>query len=167
MATQAVLISMGVIDADGDRATIPIYGTFDDATATLGSLAAWAAARVSQLDPVLDVQVVSMGITIYPTLPGGIKLTPNAGSDVEKTGLFTFGLFGLAASKSHSIDVPGFLPSKFVGDNVNTSDAAVQAFYNGYLAPYGTVIPTETTFSSPLSTFRKAVKSFRKLGKRP
>src|SRR5512142_2364742 len=111
MAEQPVLISYSITDADGDRASMPVYGTYDDATATIGTITAWAAARCSQLDAVCDGQIVSMAITLYPSLPGGIKGAANAGSDVEKTALFTFGLGGLASAKSHGMYVPAWLPA--------------------------------------------------------
>lgn len=164
MATQAVVISFSAQDADGDRASMPIYGLFDDATATLSSLAAWAAARASQLDAIMDVMLTSMGITIYPALPGGLKGAPNAGSDVERGALFTFGFTGLASNKSHGLEVPGFLPSKYSGDEVNLSDAAVIAFKNGLLPAYGTVIPCDPNFANGYYTLRRARKTFRKHG---
>lgn len=166
MATQAIIVSYSVVDADGDRASMPIYGLFDDATATISSIEAWAAARAGQLDAILDGQIVAEGITIYPALPGGLKVAPNPGSDVEKTALFTWGLGGLAAGHSQGMDIPAFLPSKFVGDVVNTADAAVTAFVNGILPPFGTITPTNEDWSTGLYSLRRAVKSFRKVGRR-
>lgn len=166
MATQAIIVSYSIVDADGDRASMPIYGLFDDSTATLSSIVAWAAARAAQIDAILDGQIVAENLTIYPTLPGGLKTSPNAGSDVEKTALFTWGLGGIAASHSQGMDIPAFLPSKFVGDAVNTVDTAVAAFVTGILPPFGTVTPTNEDWSSGLYSLRKAVKSFRKLGRR-
>lgn len=165
MAQQAILISYSILDADGDRASMPIYGQYDDGSATLSSIAAWAAARAGDIDAICDGQIVSEAITLYPALPGGLKSAPNADSDVERTALFTFGLSSLAVAKSHGIDLPAFLPSKYLGDLVNTADTDVAAFVSGLLPSYGTIIPTSEEFLVGLATLRKARKSFRKLGR--
>lgn len=166
MAIQKILATYSVQDADGDRASIPIYGTFDDATATLGSIAAWVAARADDIDNILDAQIVSMGYTIFPTLPISLKIAPNAGSDVEKTGLFTFNL-DVSPVRAFGVDVPGFLPSKFAGDLINFADAEVVAFVAGLTPPYGTITPKDERWSYSIAAARKGVKSFRKLGVRP
>lgn len=164
MAIQKCIVSFSVLDADGDRASLPIYGSFDDASATLSSLASWAAARAAQLDPIIDGQIVNEAITIYPVLPGGLKGAPVAGSDVEKGGLLTWNL-SVTPTRAYGQELPAFKVSKFVGDLVNVSDADVAAWITGLSSPFGTVTPTGDQFAYPFQSVRKAVKSFRKIGK--
>ncbi len=162
MATQAMIVSFAVQDADGDRSSVPIYGTFDDGVATLSSLAAWCAARASDLDGILDGQIVGLSKTLFQALPGGLKPTPNTGSDVERGAIFTYALSGLAASHSHGIEVPAFLPTIYSGDAINFGNAALIAWIAGLTPPYGTVTPTNEDWTSNIASVRRGRKTFRK-----
>lgn len=161
MALQAVIVSISVEDADGDRASIPIYGVFEDSTVTLSQLLAWASARVSQTDAVTDGRITAMSVQLYPALPT-VKGSAVAGSDVERGALFTFALNGLASNKSQSIEVPAFKTAYYVGDGVDNAATDVANWLAGILPPFGTVAVTSEEFYAQLTSLRRSRKSFRK-----
>lgn len=160
MASQSILVSFTVQDADGDRASIPIYGIFDDATATLSALIAWVAARAAQLDSVLGAQILSESITLYPALPGGLKVSPVAGIDVERYAHLTWNTAGVPV-RAYGQDLPGAKDAVFTGDLVNVAQADMAAWIAGIAPPYGTIIPVTERFTFGLTTVRQGVKAFR------
>lgn len=162
MATQAIIVSYGVQDADGDRKTVPVYGYFDDGVATLASIAAWVAARAADLDDILDGQIVSISKTLYQSLPGGLKPAPNVGSDTERGAILTYALSGLSAAHSYTQEIPALLPAIYAGDGLDFGNAALVAWIAGLTPPYGTITPTEENWASALASVRRGRKSFRK-----
>lgn len=160
MAVQAVLVSFTVQDADGDRASIPIYGLYDDATATLSSLAAWVAARAAQLDAVTGSKILSESITLFPALPGGLKGAAVAGNDVERYAHLTWDTAS-SPVRAYGQDLPGAKDAVFTGDIVNVAQTDMAAWITGIAPPYGTVTPTTERFVFGLTTVRKGTKEFR------
>lgn len=166
MAIQNAILSFSVLDADGDKASIPVYVHYDDATATLAAIQAFMAARASQLDAVLAGQITSMGITIFPALPGGLKGAPVAGSDVERTALLTWDTAS-SPVRAYGMDLPAAKDAVFTGDLVNVAQADMAAFITGMSPPPGTLVPTDERLAFSLVRVRSGRKSFRKLGRRP
>lgn len=164
MTVQNAIHTITLQDADGDQASLPLYVTYDDATATLSSLAAYMAARVADLDAITDAQIVKQSLLLQNALPGGIKTSPVAGSDVERTGLITFNLL-TPSGKAYGMDIPGFKSSKFSGDAINLADADVSTWTTNMISTSGTMKHLNDLWSSVFSTVRKGVKSFRKLGR--
>src|ERR1700693_2537024 len=105
MAAAFAIVSLRIKDAVGVVKAYEEYVSYDTATATLATIAAAAAGVATNLDPVTDGQIVSLGIKLYQALPGGLKGAPVAGSDIEETGLFTFNT-SAPGGKVYSIDVP-------------------------------------------------------------
>jgi hypothetical protein len=164
MASVNVILSYALEDADGDRASLPIYGRFDDATATLSSLEAYLAATAADLDAITDVKIIGQALTIVPTLPSGLKADAVDGSDVEKTGLITYALHD-PSNKSYGQDIPGFFQAGFVGDVIDQTDTNVAQWITRNLTA-GTVLHLNDLWSTYFTAVRRAVKSFRKLGRR-
>ncbi len=164
MGIQNVLITYTVQDADGDSASVPLYGTFDDVTVDLAALSGYAQARASELNDITDVKPTKISITVYPALPSGMKATPVAGSDVEKTGLLTFNLTS-PTGKAYSQDIPGFFDAGFAGDTVNPVGTEIEAWVDSMTSPSLAVRITNNFWTSTLENLRRGLKSFRKLGR--
>lgn len=166
MATQNILYTFGFKDAKGKPATVPVYGQFDDATATLSQLTAYASTTLLKLDAVTEAQATYVAITLYPSLPGsGIKTAPVAGCDVEESGLLTYQLT-TPSSRSYGQDIPAFLQSAFVNGVIDLADTDVAAWTAQMLNTGTVVLPTNDFFASTLAAITRGVKSFRKLGRK-
>lgn len=160
MAFQTVLVSFTLEDADGDRASMPIYGLYDDATATLASLAAWVAARAAQLDAVVGSKLISESITLFTALPGGLKASAVAGNDVERYAHLTWNT-NSSPIRAYGQDLPGAKDAVFTGDIVNVAQADMAAWIAGIAPPYGTITPKDERFAFSLVNVRKGTKNFR------
>lgn len=165
MAQQRFLSSWTVEDAKGRKASVPIYGLYNDATTDLAALLAWMDSMSVLIDNVTEAKVISQTLQIYPQLGAGLKATPVANCDVQETGLFTFPLAGLTA-KSYSIDIPALIQAAFVGDEINTANTAVDAFLTEINNSASGIGATDDVWSHFLEVVRKARKAFRKLGGR-
>ncbi|GJQ33882.1 MAG: hypothetical protein HBSAPP04_27210 [Ignavibacteriaceae bacterium] len=159
MALQPVLLSYTIEDDKGKRASCPVYGVFDDATATIASLLAYNSATVSELDAITEGKIISGSMTLYPTLPVGLKASPVANSDVEESGLLTF--VTSAYGKAYGQDVPAFIQTAFVDEAIDETDVAVAAWVSRMITS-GTIIHSNNFFQATLSSLRKGRKSFRK-----
>jgi len=157
-----ILVSYTLRDVRGSKKSFPVYGQFNAATATLADLLTWADDMALDLDAITGAQVISESLTIYQTLPGGLKGAPVAGSDVEQTGLFTFPLTNLP-SKVFTYDVPGLSDALAVSDSIDLADGDVIAF-TGLIgnAVGATIVPTNDIWSTYLDEVIKGKVSFRK-----
>jgi len=164
MAIQNVLISYTLQDADGDQASLPTYGTYDDASVTLADIVSYAGANAALLDAITDVKINKMAVTIFPALPGGLKADPVAGSDVEKTAVLTLNL-DAPAGKAYTQDIPGFYLAGFTGDEVNKLAAAVEDWVNQMKSAITDVKMTNNFWTSKFTGLRRGFKSMRKLGR--
>lgn len=165
MAFQKALVSYTIEDDKGYKGSLPLYMLYDDATATLAGILSTVDSMNTLVDNITEGKIVSVGITLYPTLGAGLKATPVANSDVEESGLFTFPLLNLP-SKSFSIDVPALIQAAFVDDAINTANTAIAAWLDEVNNGSSTLVVFNDVWSSGLDTVRKARKSFRKFGKR-
>jgi hypothetical protein len=165
MALQKVLMSFTIEDAKGYKGSLPIYGTYDDATATLASVLAYIDTMATLVDAITEGKVISQSLVLYPTLGAGLKADPVANSDVQESGLFTFPMANLP-SKSFSIDVPALIQAAFVADNINTANVAIAAWLDEINNNTAEIRATNDIWTTFLNPVRKAVKSFRKFGKR-
>jgi len=160
MATVNVIYSMTVQDAKGSRASIPIYALLDTAT-TIGALEGAMATFSEYFDSLTEAKIVGHSISLELTPAVTWKAAAVANSDVEEGALFSFPLTNLP-SKSYGVEIPAFLQSKFVGNEVDTADIAVADLITALTTP-GTINPMNNLWSSTLaSPVRKAYKTFRK-----
>lgn len=158
MTTNCIL-TYSILDADGNRQSLPVYGQFDETTVTLSALLAYLAVTASDLDAVTDGQIVYQSLTISPPLPGGLKSSPVAGSNVQETGLISFST--ATPNRSYGQDIPAFIQAGFDGMNIVLSNAAVETWTDRMVNSGTTIIPT-SNFWSTLEGVLRGRKTFRK-----
>ncbi len=164
--TTNVIYSWTFKDAKGKPASVPVYGTFDEATVTLAQLMAYASTTLLKLDPLTEGQATQVAITLFPSLPSsGIKTAPVAGSDVEETGLLTYQLTS-PLNRSFGQDIPAFTQSKFTNGVITLTDTEVIAWRDQMLNHTTYVVPSNEYWASTLNALLRGVKSFRKLGRK-
>lgn len=162
MATRQATVSLQFIDAAGKTTSMPVYVTFDDATATLSSIAAAVATLIDEVDDVTDCQVTKASYTINQAVPGsGIKTAPVAGSNVQETGLFTFPVLG--SNYKIGIAVPG-VAAAIQDQGVIPISGVAEAFTDRVMATGGTLAVVEPISLHTLGEVRSAVVTFRKHG---
>ena len=160
MATVNVIYSMTIEDAKGSRASIPIYALLDTAT-TVGALDAAMATFSEYFDSLTEGRIIGHSVSLELTPAITWKAAAVANSDVEEGALFSFPLAALP-SKSYGVEIPAFLQSKFVGNEVDVTDLAVADLITNLTNP-STINPQNNLWSSTLaSPPRKAYKTFRK-----
>jgi len=160
MAIQHAILSISVEDADGNQKSFADYISYNDATATLSSLAAAVSAEVATFDAVTDAKVLSATLALEYVLPEGLKTDPEVGSNVQESGLLNFDTDspdGLTYSQA----IPAMKQAGFTGKTVNGGQTDVAAWV--------TLVTTVGTFSSlddrrafRLISLRRGRKSFRK-----
>lgn len=160
MAIQNAVISYRIQDATGVVKSYPDYITFDDATATLSSLQTYAQATAVLLDAVTAGKITGVSLTLFQTLPGGLKANPIAGSDVEETGLFTYNT--TIANRSYGEDIPAIEQSLLAGKNIDLNNVDVMAWTAHQLNQALAAKPTSEEWASTFTSVRTAQKTFRK-----
>lgn len=103
MATVPVRLSASIVDEWGIEQSTAFYAQADDSQ-TIAALDTEADAWVTALDATTDGVIRDARVTLFPTLPGGIKATAAAGSRVEQTGLLGFNAAG--SNKRYSAAIP-------------------------------------------------------------
>jgi len=155
------VITISIVDNDGDRRSLPIYMPTG---LTLAQLNDGAAQIAAQVDAVIDGQIIEMSVTHNVTLPGGLKAGPVAFCEVQKGALFSF--FAAGTNRTYSTYIPTFRPDLFINDDVDSSDADVSVLETNYLDGWGltgggTLAPSDE-YGNDLTFLKKAVKTFRK-----
>ncbi len=161
MATQHAVASFRLKDDAGVIKAFEDYVSYDDATATLVSIAAGMSAIAALLDPITDCQILSMGLRLVYSLPAGLKAAPVANSDVEETGLYTF-LTNLPQARAYGQDIPAVPASFLVGKNINTAQADVANWLNMQLSAVGTLRHMDNRYAGYFTALKSAQKTFRK-----
>lgn len=157
MAIKNASASFQLLDADGSSKACDVPFKYDDATATLASIATWIQGLGVAIDSVTDGQITKIRISLLIPLPGGIKASPNANSVNERTGLITFSASG--TPNAYGVDVPGFLPSLFAGDALPSAGAV--ATLESYLTTVsGTIVATDR-YGNALVARKRGKKTFR------
>lgn len=161
MAIVNVLQTVTFLDADGNRSSMPLYYVFDDTSLTLAQLRSEAQTNVSQLDAISDGQVVGTTLTLSLALPGGLKASPAAGSNVQETGLNTFNLI-TPAGKAFAYDIPAIAQVVLSGKTINQGNAGWQAWRDRIVNQAISINFRNNLWNSSLLSIRTAVKTFRK-----
>jgi hypothetical protein len=160
MSDQFLTHSITILDADGNRKSIPIYEKYDSA-ATLSSILAYVATTLGFLDLILDGQIVKQQVTLEVALPSGLKSAPVAGSNVQESGLITY-LTTAPIKRSFGQDIPAFAQTKFTGKVINLADTDVANWTGRMVATGTTLLATNQDFLATLLSAPKGVKTFRK-----
>lgn len=162
MATQFAVASFRILDAVGVSKSWETYVSYDDATATLSSLAAAMSVLCSAVDDVSDGQVTAMGLRLMMTLPeSGIKTAPVAGSDIEETGLFTF-LTSAPGGKAYGSDVPAIAQSILTGRSITVASGVGKTFCDLLVNNSATFRHRDNKLGATLDSIKSAQKTFRK-----
>lgn len=154
------IISIGVKDADGDHKTVPIF--VPSGVYTPAEITAYAQELASDLDAITDMKIDEITMTLRIALPGGLKASPIALSEVQKGALISYSAEN--TTYKHSTFLPGVTPSLFngdvltlAGDVVTFNDAVVGGFLVG-----ATTVEASDKDGNDLTDTVKATKRFRK-----
>lgn len=159
MAIKQAAVSVSVLDAVGVVKATDVPFKFDDATATLANLIAWASGLGLAIDTVSEGQVTKIRLIISIPVPGGVKANPVANSDVEETGLLTFN--ASSTPNAYGFDLPSFVQSAFTGGKIDLANADVAALVSYLTVPSNTIVGTDR-YGNALATVRQGNKTFRK-----
>lgn len=159
MANLNAILSYTLQDADGERTAFPYYATVSDAD-SLATLQGESDAYATLLDAITDGQIVKQRLIVEFPVTGGLKGAPVAGSEIERTGLFTYPLTALVG-KVFSQDIPAFKYTLFVGNKINLMDLDVAA-WTGASIFSGSTPGQNNLWSSTLQAVRTGRKTFRK-----
>jgi len=162
MATRALTVSFQILDDAGKTASMPVYTIFDDATATLSSIAAAVATLADDIDDIIDGQIVKISYTISQALPvSGIKTEPVSGSNVQETGLFSFPV--LETAYKFAVAVPS-VAAAVQDQGVIPITGVAQTFTDRASNDATTLTFVEPISQQGLGVVRKAGVTFRKHG---
>lgn len=149
------LLSMAVVDADGDSKRVQV---FLPAATTQAAIVTFSDSFSALLDAVIDGQITDISYTISVPVPGGLKASPVANSEVQKGALFSF----LNASRyKWGQYIPTWIPANFTGDEVDLEATGVAAFLAAYTAGLAGTNPTNG-YSDDLTSLAGNRKAFRK-----
>jgi len=161
MALVPVRVSATLVDEWGIEASTAMFALADD-TKTLAAtdieLGNWLVA----VDAMSDGYIKEARLTLFPTLPGGIKTTATAGGRVEQTGLLGFHASG--SQKRYSAAIPALSNGGTVlsGDRIVLTAADPAANLIFILTTIGTVLHWTNEHYQQIVDFVDALVSFRK-----
>lgn len=158
LATRHGHISMDLLDDNGNTNSSIIYCRFDDSQ-TLATAISEAQIIAGNYDPISDSQITGLHLVLDPPLPGGIKSSPAATAENNRTAVFN--LSQSSTPYKFPVEVLSFADALLVGGRVDLSDADVIAFLAGLTAA-GTALTPESTSFYTLVALIDALLSFRK-----
>lgn len=132
MATAKAAITYRLLDATGVRKAYRDYITYDDAVATLSNLLTFVQSTAVLLDGLTDAQLLNSVLTLYPTLPGGLKSSPVAGSDVEESGAISYNLTTFPAQLYTEV-IPAMVQAAFTGGKIDLAQTDVASWVSHQL----------------------------------
>lgn len=150
-----------VLDADGDTSTFALnFPNIFSLTEVIG----FATGFIPLVDAIIHGCITEAGVTVSVTLPGGIKLTPDANCDVQHGAQFAFRTENAYVT---GFRLPSFMPALFAAGskNVDTEDLDVDAFLDALrdgIDVGGTMIQPSDYRGDDIQTLIKGVESFRK-----
>lgn len=155
------ILSYTVEDADGDQKSVPFYWPNSDISAA--DLQDASDTLATFLDAVIDGKIIAANVTRGIDLPGGLKGSPVANSEVQKGALLHFRRAG--QTRIYSIWVPSWTPAKFTGDEVNDAAGGVSTLtdtiVDGITEASGNVEFSDE-FGNDLNLYVDGEKTFRK-----
>lgn len=147
-------LSYKIIGDQGDTKTLVINFP---ATVTLAQVISFNTAFAPLLDAVIDGVIMSAKVRQTLTLPGGLRTTPVATSDVHEGALLTFDVANTDFAFSH------YIPTwrDYSDDQVNLAGTGVSAFISELEDGDGTISPSDR-YANDLVTNTAATKVNRK-----
>ena len=152
------LLTCEVIDALGVTTSHTIFINPPAAT-TITQLQTFANDYAGVLDSIIDGQITALTAKITLTLPGTIKTSPVAGSEVERTGLFNMSQSG--SKYKQGVDVPTLAAAVIVNGKIDLTNAQVLA-YLAFLEAVTVGISVVSKFVNSLTGLVDALITFRK-----
>lgn len=159
MTTAPGLASIQVLDSRGEIASADFPFSYTVGTSTLANIISWVQGLGAAVDLVTDGQITKIRVSLLIPLPGGIKTSPNAGGDNEKTGLLTWD--ATATPNAYGTDIPAIMNSQLSGNQINLGAAAMSALVL-YLETAATGIIGTDRYENALSSVRRGSLTFRK-----
>jgi hypothetical protein len=151
-------VSWQIQDADGDVGSLEI--PFTNSTNSLTDILAWITTHMTPaIDVVTDGKVRKIRLSILVTLPGGLKANPVAGSEAQRSGLYTLDCTG--TPNAFALVVPAQAASTFSANDIDDADADVSAFEALLTSAVSNTRPTDK-YGNVLASVRTSRKTFRK-----
>lgn len=159
-------VSASLEDAFGIRDSVVGYARIDPA-ATVTQLDGYWSSWIAAIDGLSDAQVVGGSWEVFPTLPGGIKTAPTAGTPVEKTEVMNFA--NGTSSHRWGMDIPAISngttvlngTDRLILTSADPADVLIQLLTTAL-----TLINWANSAYQPITAFRDALLSYRKKGRR-
>jgi hypothetical protein len=147
-------LSYKIIGDQGDTKTLVVYFP---ATVTVTQMLSFSDDFAPLLDAVIDGVIQTATIKLAVTLPGGLRTTPVATSDVHEGALLTFDVASTTFAFSH------YIPTwrDYSDDQVNLAGTGVGAFITELEDGDGTISPSDR-YANDLLTNTAATKVNRK-----
>lgn len=152
----ATIISVGMNDAAGKRRTFPVW--VQDGY-TVAQLQTFINNFVPLLDAVIGAQILDVSVGYTMTVPGGLKGSPDAGSEVRQGALLSYDATG--TPYRFSLFVPTWDEAGYTADVVNNT-GAYATFITNLLNGDGTVLPCDK-YDNDLSAYLGGEQTFRKV----
>jgi hypothetical protein len=161
MAAQSALVTVSCLDAAGVRKAYSEYFLYNDAVTTLANIISFAQEAASRLNGVSDAKITSVGVFLQVNMPGGLKSSPAANSDVEESLAVSISVSNPKKS-AYTVIVPAVTPNAVVGTSINMSDIPT-IMYVAHLAYNSNGIRlSDDKWSGHLYTLLHGKKVFRK-----
>ena len=154
-------VSYSLLDDDGNTSAYAIK--VPEAALTIAEIREFAQEFAAALDLVTEAQITKIAVTLETTIPGGLKATPEAQSNVQEGALFSF--IASDTLYKYGSRVPAFQQDYFTGTQVDQTEVDVQAYINAMLLGLdstGTPVIPSDQYGNDLTTVAKAYKSFRR-----
>jgi hypothetical protein len=149
------LISISLVDINGNRATVPIFVPSGESVLALQT---YMEAATTALDDVTAAKIDSASVTLSLNLPAGLKAAATAGHFINQGANFAFDAAN--TPYRHTIRVPAILETLLNGEQVDTTDAAVIAWRDNILNGVGAVVPSDR-YANDLVALLQALLTFR------
>ncbi len=161
MAEVPVRISATIVDEWGIEASTAFYAQASDAE-TIAALDTEVSAWTTALDGVTNGYIKQVRVTLFPTLPGGVKTAAATGSRVEQTAVL--GFVSTGSSKRASFDVPAVSDGATVlsGDRIVLTAVDPVGVLIAILTTVGTVLTWCNQHNQAITAFVDAMVAFHK-----
>lgn len=157
MAPISGLLSYQIQDADTEIGSLDI--NFTTASGLLADVVSFINALTPAIDVVIDGKILKVRLTLNIPLPSGLKATPTAGGELERTALFSMQCANTI--NTHGLDVPSWAQTDFSLNQVLSSGTGVAAFEALLLATTNTTVMTDR-YGNAFTAIKRAAKTFRK-----
>lgn len=150
------ILSYSIVDDDGNAKSMPIY---IPSGVSVTNIQAFSDAMAPLLDDVIDGVINAVTLSIGLTLPGGLKSSPVAGSNVQEGALISFDV--ASTNYNFSIFVPAWAQTFFSGVQVTLEDTEPGLFLTQMVSGSNSTFPTDRS-GGDLTAVLSGIKRFRK-----